>query len=191
MLYSYNGQEPQPLPSRVYLEDGNTLTGVQNFSEDRLKSLGFRGPYAKPKYDEMNEKIIWNGIDYQIFPLNESERTLIQKLKGTYSYFWNEISKTSIYKKLREQSLNSLAANILSTEIISTFVDAKIGNPDIDKIQKHLNTIFLVLEITEEEKNQIENILTNSSLDKIYTIPSEEYISSHTYDFVSDSIKSF
>lgn len=189
MLYSYKGQEPQALPSRIYLDDGSTLTGVERFSEERLKSHGFRGPYVKPKYDELKEKIVWNGIDYQIFPLNQSEKLNIQKLKGSYNYFWHLISNSSIYKRLRIESSKSLVMNIFGTEIISLFIDAKLGNPDIEKIQKYLNVIFLILEVSDDEKEEIQNCLVASGLDSMYKLPSEEFVLSHSYDFEQDLIK--
>ena len=67
-LYSYNGEEPKPLPNRIRLNDGTTRTDVSSFTSDMLISLGYVGPITKPSYSESIESIVWNSdnISYEI-----------------------------------------------------------------------------------------------------------------------------
>ena len=60
-LYSYRGQEPQPLPHRIRLSDGTTRTEVSTFSDSDLKDAGFTGPYVKPEYNSEQQTQIWNS----------------------------------------------------------------------------------------------------------------------------------
>ncbi len=76
-LYSYKNQEPAPLPSRIRIDDGSTLTSLENLSREELISYGFTGPYNRPNIDKLTQKFEWNGHDYEVINLTEEEITNI------------------------------------------------------------------------------------------------------------------
>ena len=68
-LYSYKGEEPQPLPKRIRLDNGETRTSLGELTSEELLALGFVGPITKPEIDPNLSKISrrdWNGSEYQI-----------------------------------------------------------------------------------------------------------------------------
>lgn len=198
-LYSYKNQEPSSLPFRVVLDDGSTRTSLNELDNEELKSLGFNGPIVKPEYDEQTQKIAWNGSSYDIINLTEEEIQIkiseeesqknLNKLNSIdYYLFWSNLVTSKIYKKLRSASLQSLEANVLCTELISLFTDAKLDRAMTGKIQECINILFLKFEFTAEEKEELQNIINETNLDVLYTLPDSEYLSTHTYDSVYNTI---
>lgn len=197
MLYSYQSQEPRLLPNRIRLSDGFTRTSLNELSSSELLSLGFTGPYTKPSYDASIEKVIWSSEDlqYQIIPLSQSELDAIaaQQLQNrinniSYLNFWNDLIQSPIYNKLRLAAAQDLSANTFCTELIALFSDAKNGNPNTQAIQHYLNVLFFIFNFTSQERTEIQNLLTIHDLVALYTIPDQSYISSHTYDPITNTI---
>jgi hypothetical protein len=187
-LYSYFGQEPSPLPFRIRLESGETRTSLSELAQQELQDLGFSGPYFKPNIDVDSEKIEWINGEYKVTSLTEEEMLKIKEKnnldeleKVDYSSFWNQFKNSFLYIKLFKSSSESLLANTICTEFISSIVDAKNGNAFPPSIQNYINIIFLNFQVTEEEREQISNIMSSTYLDKIYTLPVEEFLSSHMY----------
>lgn len=192
-LYSYKNQEPTSLPFRVILDDGSKRTSLNELSNEELASLGFNGPIVKPEYNEQTQKISWNGTSYDVIDLTAEEVQLKTAAEESQAYakrldsidyylFWLKLAPSQIYTKLRAASIQSLEANVLCTELISLFNDAKLGRPQTGNIQKHINILFLKFEITAEEKEELQNIMNETNLDVLYTLPDSEYLSTHTYD---------
>lgn len=188
MLYSYKGQKPTLLPFRIRLDDGSTRTSLNELSPEELEALGFIGPI-----EEDTQKIEYVNGEYQIIQLTEEEiaqRTIkkeeenrLQKLKNVdYNRFWEFLINSSVYKKLRSTALQSLTANTLCTELISLFSDAKAGYPNTRIIQHYINAILLNFQFTQEEVEELQNIMNKTNLDVIHTLPNEEYLSSYSYD---------
>lgn len=197
MLYSYQAQEPKLLPNRIRLPDRSTRTSLNELSPSELLSLGFTGPYTKPSYDSSIEKVIWSSKDlqYQIIPLTQSELDAIaaQELQNrinniNYLNFWNDLIQTSVYNKLRLTAAQDLSANTFCTELIALFSDAKNGNPNTQVIQHYLNVLFFCFNFTPQERTEIETLMTTHDLVALYTLPDDAYISSHTYDPITNTI---
>jgi hypothetical protein len=197
MLYSYQAQEPQSLPNRVRLSDGSTRTSLNELSSSDLLLLGFTGPYTQPSYNSSTEKVIWSSDDlqYQIVPLTQEELDALtaQELQNrinsiSYLGFWNALIQSPIYNKLRLAAAQDLSANTFCTELIALFSDAKNGNPNTQVIQHYLNILFFVFDFTSQERTEIETLMNASDMSALYTIPSEEYIASHTYDPITNTI---
>jgi hypothetical protein len=197
MLYSYQAQEPQSLPNRVRLADGSTRTSLDQLTPSDLLSLGFTGPYTQPPYNSATEKVIWSPEDlqYQIIPLSQEELDALaaQELQNrinsiSYLGFWNALIQSPIYNKLRLAAAQDLSANTFCTELIALFSDAKNGNPNTQVIQHYLNILFFVFDFTPQERTEIETLMNASNMSALYTLPSEEYISSHTYDPITNTI---
>lgn len=197
MLYSYQSQEPKTLPNRIRLSDGSTRTSLNELTSSELLSLGFTGPYTQPSYDSSIEKVIWSSDDlqYQIIPLSQSELDAIaaQQLQNrinniSYLNFWNALIQSPVYNKLRLAAAQDLSANTFCTELIALFSDAKNGTPNTQVIQHYLNVLFFVFNFTPQERIEIETLMTTHDLVALYTLPDETYISSHTYDPITNTI---
>lgn len=197
MLYSYHAQEPKSLPSRLRLSDGTTRTSLHELSSSELLSLGFTGPYTQPSYNSATEKVIWSSQDlqYQIIPLTQEELDALaaQELQNrinniNYTNFWNDLIQSSVYNKLRIAASQDIAANTFCTELIALFSDAKNGSPNIQAIQHYFNILFFVFTFTNEEVIEITSLFTTHDLIALYTLPDETYISTHTYDPLTNTI---
>lgn len=189
-LYSYKGNPPSELPNRIRLEDGSTRTSLNEMSQDEIKSFGFEGPIEIPDFDEKTEKLVWNGTNYEIVSLTEEEIKQKRRSDVDYVGFWNTLLVSNVYKKLRYLSTQSLSANVICTEIIAVFSEAKSGIVVEDLIQFYLNVLFLSFEFTSEDFDEIKNLLLMFNLDTFYNVPDEVYISSHTYNMESNTIES-
>lgn len=197
MLYSYQSQEPKALPNRIRFADGSTRTSLNELTSSELLSLGFTGPYTKPSYDSSIEKVVWSSEDlqYQIIPLSQSELDAIaaQQLQNrinniSYLNFWNALIQSLVYNKLRLAAAQDLSANTFCTELIALFSDAKNGTPNTQVIQHYLNVLFFVFNFTPQERTEIETLMTTHDLVCLYTLPDDNYISSHTYDPITNTI---
>lgn len=198
MPYSYKGQEPKPLPFRIRLDDGSTRTSLNELSIEELNELGFVGPTTKPEIDANTQKIEWVDRQYQISQLTGEE--LVQRVEGkeedniqkleniNYNRFWELIITSSVYKKLRNAASQSLAANILYTELITLFCDAKAGKPNTGTIQQYINILFFNFEFTAKEVEELQRFMSDTNLDVVYTLPDSEYLSSHIYDPETNTI---
>jgi hypothetical protein len=193
-LYSYKNQEPSLLPHRVRLDDGTTRTSLDELSLDDLRSIGFIGPIEKPKFEKNTHRIEWNGNSYEVIELTEQEIEknmeenkkieLEEGLKNiNYTYFLESLFQTDVYKKLRNAAAQSLSVNTLCTELIALFSSANKGNFDKEVIQIYINILFLTFSFKDEEIEEFQRIMNSSNLHLLYKLPSEEFISSHTYDY--------
>lgn len=104
-LYSYKGKEPEPLPKRIRLDNGETKTSLDELTSEELLNLGIVGPITKPEINPNLHKIQrreWNGSEYQIItcpkPFNswvesngEWEAPVAYPTDGKV-YNWNEDS---------------------------------------------------------------------------------------------------
>ena len=64
-LYSYQGQEPRPLPHEIsYTESWgatNFRQGVESFTEEEIQRAGYTGPYTRPEYNQEYQRRHWNS----------------------------------------------------------------------------------------------------------------------------------
>lgn len=194
-LYSYKGQNPEELPHRIRLDDGTTRTSLQELNLKELNSLGFVGPIIKPNFDKDTQKLEWNGDEYEVIQLSEievysieAERRLEILKRIDYNVFWNLFENSKIYKKLNTLSLQSVSLNSIYSKLITLLLTAKSGSSDPVKIQHYINSLFLNCEFTLDEVEEFKSILDATNLNILYTLPDEDYISSHTYIFETDTI---
>lgn len=194
-LYSYKGEEPSSLPLRIRLDDGTTRTSLEELSANDLKDIGFIGPITKPLIDENIEKIEWSNGEYQVIQLTEEEITIRNKQKNNeklknidYSVFWELVISSSFYKKIRLYSTQSNLVNVICTEMIGIFSDAKGGSVNMELIQKYINIIFLNVDFLPEEVQELQSFMDMANLSAQYIIPDSKYLSSHTYDSETNTI---
>lgn len=195
ILYSFRGQEPTELPSRIRLDDGSTRTSLGELSLSELENIGFIGPITKPTIDSNVEKLEWNGSEYERVNLTEAEieqrksEERTKKLETIdYVLFWKRLVYSNFYKKLRTFASQSLIANTICTELIALLGDAKSGKSNIVMIQNYINILFLSLEFTSEDTDELQSFLDESSLNLIYKIPDSKYLSENIYDPQSHKI---
>jgi len=78
-LYSYQGQEPKPLPHEIsWVEEwGQTTfrTGVDSFTDEELAKAGYAGPYEVPEYDQEYQRLFWNSenLKYVVEDISDEE----------------------------------------------------------------------------------------------------------------------
>lgn len=198
-LYSYKGEEPSSLPVRIKTDCGETRTCLFELSDDELRSLGFTGPFVKPEIDKEKQIIKWNGCNYEIIDLSE-EKILFKKNKekeeeenrrrGNIDYikFCDRFFTCKIYKKLRLSASQSLSINVFHSELIGLFCDLKSNIVNIDFLQKFFKIMFLVLDLSPEEIEELENIMKETNIDTLCILPDEEYLKKHQYDETTNTI---
>ena len=197
MLYSYQSQEPQSLPNRVRLADGSTRTSLNSLSQSQLEGLGFSGPYTIPSYNTTTQKLVWSSQDlqYQIVALTQEELDVLEsqdfqtRLDSIdYVGFWNALVQSPLYNKLRLSASQDLAANTFCTELIALFADAKVGYSNVSVIQLYLTIIFFIFTFTEEEQEDIYTLFNSYNMLLVYTLPTSEFIASHQYNPITNTI---
>lgn len=79
MLYSHNRNYPtSSLPNRIRLSNGLTRTDKNSFTEEEIADAGYVPVKDKPTYNENLQKVKWNGDDWEVIQLTQSEiNTLI------------------------------------------------------------------------------------------------------------------
>lgn len=186
-LYSYKFQEPDELPYRIRLDDNSTRTSLSELTVEELQSLGFEGPIVKPEFDEETQKLQWNGTSYDIVDLNEEELKSIEidiltkKYRSmSYESFWNNFVNSSSYKKLSDDKFCS--------ELNELFSNAKLGNPDVNNIQKYINAIFFKVNLSDEEVMELQRFIDESYLSVQYSLPDKFYLHTYSYDEVTNTI---
>ena len=190
-LYSYKGRIPTELPFRIRLESGETRTSLYQLSNEKLKDLGFIGPIDMPIYDKDNQKIEWNSINcqYSVVDMTDDE---IQNIKDSsraenlskidYNYFTKRLITTEFYNKLRKSSLESLVANTICTELLVLLNSSQFGDSNSSMIQHYINAIFLTFQFNESELKELKEVMAQTKMDYLYTIPDENFIQNASYD---------
>lgn len=72
-LYTYNGQYPVPLPERIRLTDGSTITNVNNLDEVFLLSIGYTKVVFPPEINTNYHKLEWINNQWVTLPLSAEE----------------------------------------------------------------------------------------------------------------------
>jgi len=71
-IYSYKGQEPQPLPERIRLSNGLTRTDSSTFSEEELADAGYVLAEDRPTITEF-QNLSWNQTGWVVEDKSEVE----------------------------------------------------------------------------------------------------------------------
>jgi hypothetical protein len=181
--YSYKTFYPEEISGSYVTVFNEYFTGLENRSDAELEGLGFvpvelpeglykiknqEGKYPPEEY--WTHSYRW---DRTIPGFIVEEKSLEQKISQIdYNRFWNELSETSAYDKIREESMTSLSVNTVATELIALFSDAKSNNNiKVNRIQSCLDFIFANIEFTEVELQEIQEIFVGTGMHYQYTIP--------------------
>ncbi len=94
-------------------------------------------------------------------PENIALRTEEQLRRLDYKGFWKAFTRTAAYTALKTAASTDLSANVLATELISVFADAKAGNLDAEAMQAGVNeTLVSLRSINETLATETEELLT-------------------------------
>jgi len=121
-LYSYQGQEPRPLPHEIsYTESWggtNFRQGVESFTEEEIQRAGYVGPYEVPEYNSEYQRLYWNS--------------------ETLSYVVEDKTDEEIWEPIRRER-NRLLAESDWTMVVD--VPGKINIPEWTKYRERLRDL--------------------------------------------------
>jgi len=179
--YSYKTFYPEEISGSYVSVFGEHFIGLENRSDVELEELGFvpvelpeglykiknqEGKYLPEEY--WTHSYTWN----RTIPGFIVEENDIESIRSRidYSTFWNDLSETSAYDKIRGESMTSLPVNTVATELLALFSDAKSNNVKVNRIQSCLDFIFTNIEVTEVELQEIQEIFVGTGMHYQYTI---------------------
>lgn len=148
------------------LQDSDWTQGVdsplsfneqQSWKEYRQKLRDLNNVISDPKplaTDENHPS--WPAYEFKEYP--------------DHGLFWESLTSSTIYDKIKEQSLTSLPVTSLSAELISLFADAKLGNIKVNLIQNAFTSLLQNLVLTQDDYALLQSFLVSSKLDTLYTI---------------------
>jgi len=179
--YSYKTFYPEEISGAYTTVFGEYFMGLENRSDVELEELGFV-PVELPEglYKIKNQEGGYPPEEYWThsyrwdrsipgFIVEENDLESI-KSKIDYNTFWNDLSETSAYDKIREESMTSLSVNTIATELIALFSDAKSNNIKVNRIQSCLDFIFINIAFTETQLQEIQEIFVGTGMHYQYTI---------------------
>jgi hypothetical protein len=96
-LYSYKGEYPKPLPNRLRLSDGSTVTDVTTFTDDQIIEAGYIGPIEIPQpikdYDIDIEEVRWNNETVQFDFIQYTDEFLFNRMRTIRNSYLNWTDK--------------------------------------------------------------------------------------------------
>lgn len=176
-LYSLQGELPKPLPARVRLSNGLTRTDPSTFTPEELSSWGYQGPIELPQWDPAIEIVEWSSDDLaylvRLLTAEElAERALSEaRQRVNYQGFYDALLISSAYQTLRSQAVESLPLTVAATEFIAAMTDAKAGRPNEAAIQACINNIMGAAQFSQEEQEELANLMVVSGMDGLYSLP--------------------
>ena len=92
-------------------------------------------------------------------------------LPQDYLRFWVGSVTSSYYSKVKMGSSLGLQTNTSATEFIALIGDAKTGYPSEPLIQNSFNELLTLVPPDDNDKISLQNLLVETNLNSIYTIP--------------------
>lgn len=174
LLYSLLNAEPGPLPKRLKI-NGVTRTDSSSFTAEELNQAGYTGPFQKPSCDPTTQIVVWQGNDYAVLDLADSEiekrRLDAVKAGADYRGFWRALLASPAYQTLRTAAAADLTANMLVTELIAALSDAKLGEPNEEIIGSAMQELLEELVLPADEVEMLYFALKGNGLYELYPIP--------------------
>jgi hypothetical protein len=158
---------PQQLPDYWRFEDGTIRRDLPELSDEKLAELGWHGPIEMPS-NHFEYSYEWNSetLSFDATELNEFEK----ERRVNYNDFWNRLLNSAAYQTIRGAATQSLAVNVYCTEFIALLSDAKMGQPNKEKIQESIGNIFTNIPFTEEEMAEVQQIFSETGMSAVYTL---------------------
>lgn len=108
-----------------------------------------QGWVAVPEDGQVGPGWQYDGSTFTEVPLSAEELAKEEELanaKLDYRGFWRTFTRSSSYAALKGAAKVDLAANVLATELISVFSDAKTGNLDQDAMRAGIGEALAALQ---------------------------------------------
>lgn len=128
--------------------------------------------YDSTAYDLESVASLINGAwveQWSLVAVTEEEtvrRAYKQLRKLDYRGFWKEFTRSASYAALKTAASTDLTSNVLATELISVFADAKAGNLDDEAMALGINEALAALEASSSAlATETETLLTSYGLD--------------------------
>jgi hypothetical protein len=173
LLYSFLNAEPAPLPERITV-DGATRTDPNSFTEEELTKAGYAGPFDKPSYDPETQIIQWQSTEYAVLNLapQQIEENRMKRIRAAanYSGFWQALSGSELYQKLRTAAASDLQANMLVTELIAALADARLGTPNEAVIANAMTELLELVRLSLEDLDALYFALNANGLYELFPI---------------------
>ena len=128
--------------------------------------------YDSTAYDLESVASLINGAwveQWSLVAVTEEEtvrRVYKQLRKLDYRGFWKEFTRSASYAALKTAASTDLTSNVLATELISVFADAKANNLDEEAMALGVNEALAALEASSSAlATETETLLTSYGLD--------------------------
>ena len=95
MLYSFNQGEPQELPFKIQLSNGQIRTDPSSFTDEEIADAGYVFAGFKPEHNTDTQKATWNGSEWVV-----SDKTA-EEIKAEQDVLWNT------HRSERDDKINS------------------------------------------------------------------------------------
>lgn len=118
MLYSFNKQEPQELPFRITLSNGQTRTDSSTFTSAEIVDAGWVAVEDKPQITNETEKVVWNSdtLSWDVISLSSLELTHLEAKKWELVRHERDIMLAqSDIRMLRELESNGVVSEQLKS----------------------------------------------------------------------------
>jgi len=163
-LFSYHNGIPAPLP-----------LPLQGASLESLFALGYSGPIAPPVFDARLQEAQWTGGEWAIITLSEEQLAQREYMRLLNRADWQGFSEalmgSTAYQKARAAAATSLQANVDCTELIAFLADARAGRPRIAGINACFASLDQELDLTEEDKAELYQLVQNFGLSTFLIVP--------------------
>jgi hypothetical protein len=167
LLFSYHNGIPAPLPLLL-----------QGASLESLFDIGYSGPFPAPVFDARLQEAQWTGSEWAIIALSEEQLAQRDYLRLLGRVDWTSFSvalmSSTSYQKARIAATTSLQANVDCTELIAFLADARAGRPYIPGINACFASIDNELNLTEENKAELYQLVQNFGLSSFLVVPNYE-----------------
>lgn len=121
-LYSYQGQEPRPLPHEIFYTESwggtNFRQGVESFTDEEIQRAGYTGPYTRPEYNQEYQRRHWNS--------------------ETLSYVIEDKTDEEIWESIRRERNRLLAE---SDWTMAVDIPGEINLPEWEKYRQRLRDL--------------------------------------------------
>lgn len=174
-LYSFQGEPPKPLPSRIRLDNGFTRSNSSTYTQKELEKWGYYGPISIPS-PKSGEKLQWDGQQRKYVRIQLSQEEIEQSnLESSrqmvdYQSFYDNLLVNSAYQTVRHQAKQSLEVVVACTEFIAALGDAKAGRPNEAAIQACIANIKSVVNFSANELETLSDLMDSTGMSALYEL---------------------
>ena len=120
------------VPNADFLAENNAVV-VDTAWMPAIDETTQRFAQGDPYINENGDVVVWTAVTMSASELQQ--KAAEPYYAADYEQFWQELVRSQVYTTLRDAAKVDLAANVLATELISIFSDAKNDKLDIEVMQ--------------------------------------------------------